>query len=898
MSKGAAAAFTERFGRGSGIYLVDFAVFKPPDEWLMTRKALADAITKSKLYTEESVEVMRKIAYGEAMGMGETTPLVHLKNRTNFLNMTAENPVDKSVEACIEESEAVMYPTIDAALRNAGMKPSEVDYVLTTNSTFNPVPSLSARVCNYFKMRSDCINYSLSGHGCPSGILLIDMAKHILKANPNKVVLLVAQESILPYFYGGNKKEFLFSNVLFRSGGAAILISNRKKDARRSKYELVASVRVLKADNDEFHNCIKMREDEEGRRGVLMQTRMVKKAAEAASRTALTRIAPRILPVSELVKAARDKNYVPDFTKGIHHLALHTAAKFVVQGVAESLRFPPEACQPCVESLFRFGNTSCASTYYVLANLESRRGIKRGERVLQMGMGSGFKCVISVWQARRHVYTRHPAWDDNPLYDVPSSWTDDTTLGDANDSVAQLHAANSDMEPALEFGTTPKSIPAVLPATKVSDGFEPEKRQIQQSGGLGKETPSPFPEPPALAANVGLASAPPAVVRGLTPAIAKPVNFVAAPSSVSVAEDGPTKVDRSGSPVGVLHSLMPTPLSPATPQISPVVPRAISNLANVFTAPAPPAHNPITVRGILDNITPRTTDEDTAAEARLATLKPPTSSLRKHEAPATASVVAQVTGVRTGAEADAEENIPLVKKGFRGTAISTPALPHSRTNQVVELHPAKTLNQHHQQFPHLPAQPSEGLLCNVSAATASPESVGSPVPNASTPAADGSQPSTTVFGGTYDSLTVHRGTGILSSAPECTASSTYAAVPMGTVADRNVLLGPRAQSESPPPQFPVTSEAPASANSVQPAALGLQDHSLKKANENGDLIRGATASLYARIENPATSSLSVVKHVVIPPSAKEKFRNAKARFEQVARASQIHPDDGSRPRVK
>lgn len=49
------------------------------------------------------------------------------------------------------------------------------------------------------------------------------------------------------------------------------------------------------------------------------------------------------------VKAARDKNYVPDFTKGIHHLALHTAAKFVVQGVAESLRFPPEACQPCVE---------------------------------------------------------------------------------------------------------------------------------------------------------------------------------------------------------------------------------------------------------------------------------------------------------------------------------------------------------------------------------------------------------------------------------------------------------------------------------------------------------------------------------------------------------------------
>lgn len=49
-----------------------------------------------------------------------------VKNRINFLNMTAENPVDQSVEACIEESEAVMHPTVDAALRNAGIKPSEV----------------------------------------------------------------------------------------------------------------------------------------------------------------------------------------------------------------------------------------------------------------------------------------------------------------------------------------------------------------------------------------------------------------------------------------------------------------------------------------------------------------------------------------------------------------------------------------------------------------------------------------------------------------------------------------------------------------------------------------------------------------------------------------------------
>lgn len=50
-----------------------------------------------------------------------------------------------------------------------------------------------------------------------------------------------------------------------------------------------------------FTRWLQMEEDENGKPGVLMQTKLVKKAAEAATRTAMTRLGPRVLPMSELV---------------------------------------------------------------------------------------------------------------------------------------------------------------------------------------------------------------------------------------------------------------------------------------------------------------------------------------------------------------------------------------------------------------------------------------------------------------------------------------------------------------------------------------------------------------------------------------------------------------------
>ena len=71
----------------------------------------------------------------------------------------------------------------------------------------------------------------------------------------------------------------------------------------------------------------------------------------------------------------------------------------------------PEQVQPSKDALYRFGNTSAASTWYILSNIEHTSGVRRGDRVWQLGFGGGFKCNSAVWRARRTYRDAHACWE-------------------------------------------------------------------------------------------------------------------------------------------------------------------------------------------------------------------------------------------------------------------------------------------------------------------------------------------------------------------------------------------------------------------------------------------------------------------------------------------------------
>ena len=57
----------------------------------------------------------------------------------------------------------------------------QVDAVMVSCSCFAPTPSMAAMLVNRFRFREDVLTYNLSGMGCSSSLVCVDLAKHLLK---------------------------------------------------------------------------------------------------------------------------------------------------------------------------------------------------------------------------------------------------------------------------------------------------------------------------------------------------------------------------------------------------------------------------------------------------------------------------------------------------------------------------------------------------------------------------------------------------------------------------------------------------------------------------------------------------------------------------------------------
>jgi 3-ketoacyl-CoA synthase len=73
----------------------------------------------------------------------------------------------------------------------------------------------------------------------------------------------------------------------------------------------------------------------------------------------------------------------------------------VLDGIGKALQLDESDLEPSRAVLHDYGNVSSSTTWYTLGYVESVRGVRAGQRVLQVGVGSGVKCGVNVWQVMR-----------------------------------------------------------------------------------------------------------------------------------------------------------------------------------------------------------------------------------------------------------------------------------------------------------------------------------------------------------------------------------------------------------------------------------------------------------------------------------------------------------------
>ena len=103
----------------------------------------------------------------------------------------------------------------------------------------------------------------------------------MLQLYPDTYALVVSTENITQNWYFGNNRSMLIPNCIFRVGGAAMLLSNKRRDSWRAKYELQHVVRTNLAANDAAFKCVYEAEDEGGVRGVSLSKELMAIAGES-----------------------------------------------------------------------------------------------------------------------------------------------------------------------------------------------------------------------------------------------------------------------------------------------------------------------------------------------------------------------------------------------------------------------------------------------------------------------------------------------------------------------------------------------------------------------------------------------------------------------------------------
>lgn len=407
----------------SPTYLLAFATFKPPADWKFSHEQILEMLRRQKCYTQESLDFMKRIL--ERSGTGQATAWP-----PGMTRCLKGEPTDFSIECSRKEAETIICDIVDKALKKAKCKPKDIDILVINCSLFSPTPSLCALVVSKFNMRSDVQTYNLGGMGCSASIISIELAKNMLQRKSGLrggKALVVSTEIITPNLYLGNEKAFLLQNTLFRSGGAAIVLSNKWTDGARAAYKLLHTVRVQGADENSY-NCVYETQDKESNRGVALSKDIVKVAGKCMEKN-LTMLGPYVLPLTEQFKvvasllarfvlkraaAVLEKSkkhdlakklpvvrpYVPDFKRGIDHFCIHAGGRAVIDGIEKNMKLEPFHSEPSRMTLLNYGNTSSSSIWYELEYIQETQKsnpLKKGHRIMQVAFGSGFKCTSAVW---------------------------------------------------------------------------------------------------------------------------------------------------------------------------------------------------------------------------------------------------------------------------------------------------------------------------------------------------------------------------------------------------------------------------------------------------------------------------------------------------------------------
>ncbi len=300
---------------------------------------------------------------------------VHQRHAIFPIDYTIEpRGLAKTNNEYIEHAVRLGREAAEKCLCRAGLRPEDIDLIITVSCTGFMIPSLDAHLINLMGFRSNIRRMPFTELGCAAGAMAISRASDYIKSNPGSNVLIIAVE--LPSLTFQRKdisQANLISSILFGDGAAAVVVTGQNKPGPR----------VLFTETYTFPDSL-------GAMGFDLR--------DSGFHILLAKDVPEMIGarIKELVHGFLERH--GKTRQDIKGWIIHPGGARLLGNIEQHLGLCKCDTQPSWDILANVGNLSSATILFILQEWLEKRPLKPGEHAIAAAFGPGFSAEFLLLQ--------------------------------------------------------------------------------------------------------------------------------------------------------------------------------------------------------------------------------------------------------------------------------------------------------------------------------------------------------------------------------------------------------------------------------------------------------------------------------------------------------------------